>query len=254
MPLSPVVVERRPVVLGERGRLDWDVKVPQPAELPPEWVLRQLADADLDDPSAIVSLLAEYGQITRPYFDPHLVPQVRRRLLGAYRRDATVGPRSVTGVSVEDVRWWLKTARALAGVWSKASLGESPIGAWLAEGFAKLDTESLCWSHFEIALNVGLEPFHARVLVGKSRDLQRPHVDLYSAAAHQVFNLVVTGDTARRCENETCGRTFVRQLGGAKHGQHRSTGLRFCTPECARAETQRQYRRRKSARTKEQKS
>jgi hypothetical protein len=77
-------------------------------------------------------------------------------------------------------------------------------------------------------------------------------VDLYSAACQQVFNLIVKNCDAQRCENETCGRTFVHQLGGAQHGQHRSKGLRFCTPACARTQTQRQYRRRrKAAKTKE---
>jgi hypothetical protein len=74
-----------------------------------------------------------------------------------------------------------------------------------------------------------------------------PRVSLYSAACREVFNLVLEQPTARHCENATCGRVFVHQLGGAKFRQHRSTGLRFCTPECARAEASRQYRRRKAA-------
>jgi alpha-galactosidase len=58
---------------------------------------------------------------------------------------------------------------------------------------------------------------------------------------------VARGEAARRCENETCGRVFVHQLGGAQHGQYRSTGLQYCSPKCARMQVQRRYRRRVQA-------
>jgi hypothetical protein len=101
---------------------------------------------------------------------------------------------------------------------------------------------------------VGLEPFRARVEHrvdipgGDTVTFGVQPIDLYSAACRQVFNLVVEQPTARRCESATSGRVFVHQVSDIEYRQHhRSTGLRFCTPKCARAEASRQYRRRKAA-------
>jgi hypothetical protein len=252
-PLSPVLVERWSVKADDRGTLHWGA-AEDPQELPSEWVLRQLADADLDDDAAITGLL-EYGAISHPYFNTTHVPANRREMLGhlpSLDEQSTDWWKRYDNGTLEDVRWWMKTARALAGVWAEASSGRDPGSAWAAEGFAALADERACWAYFAIALNIGLGPFQARIEHRSKFSFGEvayglPQVGLYSAACRQVFNFIVSEETARRCENQTCGRTFVHQLGGAQHGQYRSKGLlRFCSPECARAETQRQYRRRKA--------
>jgi hypothetical protein len=260
-PLTPVLVERWSVSI-DQGTLLWGGQE-DPGELPPEWVLRQLADADLDDDAAIPGLL-EFGVISWPYFEPAHVPADRRSLLGHLPSpDEQAGgsdwwenyPNDTT---LEDVRWWLKTARALSGVWAEASAGRDPASAWTAEGFPALADHRACWAQFAFALNVGLARFRARIehryeYSGGEITYGLPRAGLYSAACHQIFNFIVGGETARQCENQTCGRTFVHQLGGAQHGQYRSKGLlRFCSPECARAETQRQYRRRQATRKEQQ--
>jgi hypothetical protein len=263
MPLGPVDVDRRALTVSKRGKLKWGAK-PQAAELPDEWVLRQLADADLESDRDIEALLADFGTIDAPYPHAGFVPADRRARLApqpslvphgwwAARQDGTL----------EDARWWLKTARAMTGVWSEASRGEDPGSAWAAEGFPALAATEpgAQWTFFVTALNDGLSAFHvhaeyewdlANLGLG-AITYGRPLVNLYSAACRQVFNFLVEGETGRRCENQTCGRTFVRQLGGAEHGQHRSDA-RYCTPECARAEASRQYRRRKTAQREEQQS
>jgi len=108
-----------------------------------------------------------------------------------------------------------------------------------------------CWPRFTVALNNGLRRFRARVEYpvqipdGGKFTFGIPQVDLYSAACLQVFNLL-SGPPARRCASSTCGRVFVHQVGGAQYRQHRSKGLRFCSPSCAKNETQRAYRRRQA--------
>ncbi len=249
-PLSPVVVERWALV-HDGGQIDWRARL-EPRELPPEWPLRQLADVDLDDDAALAHLLETYGAITWPYCNPMAVPPERLHLLGHLpspdeHDDWWVGRSDGT---LEDARWWLRTVRVLARVWA----GADPPTAWAAEGFVVPPDARTCWTLFALALNEGLRPFRAHVEYHADYEdgfefiFGLPQVGLYSAACRQVFNLLVQGESARRCENETCGHTFVHQLGGAQHGQYRRKGpLRYCTPECARAQTQREYRRRKTA-------
>jgi hypothetical protein len=67
--ISAVPVERWAVRTGDGGNLDWYPAI-EPRELPDEWVLRQLADVDLEDDHAVATLLGDFGVISRPYFDP----------------------------------------------------------------------------------------------------------------------------------------------------------------------------------------
>jgi hypothetical protein len=249
-PLSPVLVQRCSVV-SEDGALQWRQRL-EAAELPDEWVLRQLFDADLDSDEHVLALLDD-GVIWSPFLDPSAIPMsAQYRLAYPFGQTERNWWRDRTDGTLEDARWWLKSVRALVAMWREVSLDGNPASPWAAEGFSPVD-QTTAWVRFQTALAEGLRPYHARVeyaaRVGAGElALGVPQVSLYEAACAAVFNLVLKQPTARRCENETCGRVFVHQLGGAKFRQHRSTGLRFCTPECARAEASRRYRRRKAAR------
>jgi len=69
-------------------------------------------------------------------------------------------------------------------------------------------------------------------------------VSLISLMALELYNHACENADYKTCQNETCRRLFVRQEGRALHGQHRRTGVKYCTSECARAQAQRSYRRR----------
>ena len=57
-------------------------------------------------------------------------------------------------------------------------------------------------------------------------------------------NDLADGAEFKRCASETCGRVFTRHSGRAKQGKYHMTGVKYCSVECARAQKQREYRRR----------
>jgi hypothetical protein len=68
---------------------------------------------------------------------------------------------------------------------------------------------------------------------------------LENALALQMFNHIAEGDVYHFCEFDH--RLFVHQRGRAEHGQHRKTGVKFCSTECANNQAARDYRRRNKA-------
>jgi hypothetical protein len=71
--------------------------------------------------------------------------------------------------------------------------------------------------------------------------------DLWAVCCLELFNHVAERAVYRECANELCKRPFVRQIGRSRYGQRRKSGVRFCTHTCARAQAQRNYRRRRAA-------
>ncbi|MFD7645667.1 hypothetical protein ACFV4P_34045 [Kitasatospora sp. NPDC059795] len=61
----------------------------------------------------------------------------------------------------------------------------------------------------------------------------------------QLYNHLAEGSFVRRCGNANRGRNFVRQRGRAEYGQHRTSGVKYCSRECARAQAQRELRHRR---------
>jgi hypothetical protein len=70
------------------------------------------------------------------------------------------------------------------------------------------------------------------------RDVGAPAADLLGVLAAQVLAHLSHGVPIRRCEHAPCGGWFTHQQGRARYGQHRATGVRYCTAGCARAAVQ----------------
>jgi hypothetical protein len=48
-----------------------------------------------------------------------------------------------------------------------------------------------------------------------------------------MFNHIAENATYRECERDDCRHVFVRQLGRAEKGQHRTREVKYCSKVCA---------------------
>lgn len=220
------------------GFVYWSRRVEdRPAEpLPLEFALRELLHLDLRDREAVSALVSSHGVIAlrHPYVD-----------LGAVRRHDSGRAQN----HLSDVTMYLAIARALSRHWLAFAADEPVQPVWEQEiaGLAVYD-EASAWSQWVQELNRGLNNVAVRaelplqdfedVVIGE------PRGGLYSACCIQVYNLAVDAIPPRLCADESCPNMFVRQRGGAKAGQYRTAGQRptYCSPRCARRQSQRNRR------------
>jgi hypothetical protein len=220
--------------------------------LPDEWVLRELPRLDLDDPATYVSLWETYGPLvsasllpTRPYERRDSLPA---SLVAIWDAEARVGIWAVErgrpdeeAVSVAFVRHHFELLLALIAH-VLAYQEKRPLARAWASAPLPLPVENAvdAWSIFQEVLNAALKPFPVRV-GERVRELDSP--PFYAAAALQVFNVYVEGLPVLTCANENCQRWFQRQLGRSAKSQHRTSGVLFCSHQCADAQRQRDRRR-----------
>lgn len=140
-------------------------------------------------------------------------------------------------------RHWIASESGgdFVSVWSDEELQGADEGAWPKSP----DVTQAAWRLFVRELNKGT----AFASVHLDLDGDIGHFDrargLVTALCIQLHNLVVERVPPKFCGNETCGQAFVHQEGRAEYGQHRSKGVLYCSKSCARAQANRQYRRRR---------
>lgn len=166
-------------------------------------------------------------------------------------------PSSDSVCHIDEIRWTVALLRDMVRVWvwqqgklpfATVQKGwESPVRPNAAATQA-WPSESQALRMLEATLNLGLGELRPAIsLVGapEPNSPQRESVGLFAAVCIQFANHIVEKAAYKRCDN--CGQWFVRQSGRAEQGQHRRSGVKYCSRGCARAKAERdRYARRRS--------
>ena len=259
-------------------RVEWGPDAaPRQFPVPQELYLRDLRDVDLGDPEAILGFYNRFGALGlshrrsgEPFrFFDGLTGLVASAHAAAVRAHGT-DPTDVRCFEhVEEFRLAATLIRNLTTAYNLIRGGVESIEPTVWEGHDLMPPTS--WPRevvglallFTRLLNRLVEAFHPGVFLfsaggkpleegfnlqphstwrGTSTRLYRP--DLLDVLALQLYNHVAEGARYRTCANEPCRGLFWRQSGRAVRGQHRTKAVMYCSRNCARAQSSREYRRR----------
>ncbi|WP_369198748.1 hypothetical protein [Streptomyces djakartensis] len=239
---------------GEPGRTRMTVPLPE------DFYLRELLEIEPGDMASVAALMRSYGHFCGTSEDLDLynwtfeAEQEVTRLEGQEHPQARGWSMHQDLVAIhlreaqEAVRTWIACQR-------EGGLDELIEPDITEEYLAQVRQENVdvrtldqlreleVWLRLEqlkSSLHAALSSFS--IGVGSLTD-RRPTI--YSVAFLQMYNHIAENATIRECANETCRRAFVRQRGRAEYGQNRTSGIKYCTRECARAQAQRELRRRR---------
>jgi hypothetical protein len=243
------------------------------AFLPPEVYLRQFRDTPADDLDALAELcglgwmvllhqppyedlpvrggdeamrdaawqksLAELETMLWPGQPRWVGDEAKRDAVSTRHNSADLGP----PVHAAEVAWRVRAMQRTTNHFLAYLAGEPVAPAW-----RDCEDDLDAWRNFIQVTGAALRDFHVRVeLEALDQPLPPDETSLYRAAMLQLVNDLAANETIHYCANETCGRPFVRQLGRSTYGGHRRSGTLYCTSRCARAQYQREKRRRDRA-------
>jgi hypothetical protein len=246
------------------------MKPPERVQRPTGETYLALHAVDLDDSQAILAFANNHAHlagfemdarykdealILRSDLDTATVESQRRTL-----REEAPAPSDVLDFEpLEEFRFAARILRDLTSAWLVVS-GQADIASvtwcWTPYG-GHGEARALLRSYLSPLLR-GLHPRLDVDLAGGLEDgnweapfisMQEEHrrlACLFEVCAAELYNDIVAQTEYKTCANERCGRLFVLQHGRAVHGQHRTSGVKYCSPACARAQNQRNYRRRQA--------
>ncbi|MGW7598159.1 hypothetical protein [Streptomyces antimycoticus] len=253
---APVSVPRvRTVADVELEDDDWiSFQVDSWAPLPDEFYLRVLQHYDGDsDMQEIVDLIRTYGQLCLDDFvewDGGSMGNWEQRSIALQDRMEYMQKRKEGFLAPETLlrRWeaapHLDRLRFLRDGWIVASAtGDLAEYAQLFEDIKHGQSIERTTRDWVDGLNKGLSAAHPRI---EHPFAHEEGATLFGASCLQLYNHMMEGAQYKICANESCGQFFVRQQGRSASLQRKNEGIKYCSSKCARAQAQRELRRRRA--------
>ena len=151
---------------------------------------------------------------------------------------------SETSMHLDEVRSAAALLRTLTSIYHLHETGQFEHASiqswhWDSEWVAPPDDAVAGHEFFTYEMNRLLDG--VTPMVGFGNHKQTPYT-LLDVLVIQLFNDIAGGVTYKTCASETCRELFVNQINRNAKRRSRSNGTRYCSPRCARAQAQRNYR------------
>ena len=243
------------VPIVERGGLvEWSSSArPSRVALPDDFVIREVVEAE-----DAVTFMRDWGLLVRAQDELRSLPEDDRPALPTVAGGGG-SLRAPASISLLAAEHHLRVLRALARHYLADAEGDEAgvVKAWTVEGFPAVSDSWTPWYWWTNHINAALRAFPMYVDFTRPDEevhlLQTPSPTTYEIAALQLAQMATGGREVLRCANERCRRSFTRQRSSRRQyrGTEHATGLKYCSRECAKAQSERdrRARRREQGRT-----